>query len=256
MFPTSLSIHNHLRAPVSPHKTSPIFFLDYSLPLVSIYDGLVGGVLLSGGYFVTTPNANELPTPPFGGNCKVYLCSSFRYGDDDPTQWPQPLSEKYQYLAAVPIVSPASVDPPAIMARPPDRADFIEDRGAVISGIGRINDTDYADLDTPCRQIITRACSDGIKPLITQVAKHVAKYIDLLRRFLFRLKNLSTSLPDMQFCVRAPIVFFLMKCYHIEQLSLSGTRVKIQVTPSTKKKTKSEKQNNTAHERLVEQVLN
>lgn len=128
---------------------------------------------------------------------------NFRYGDDDPLQWPQPLPKRYQYLAAVPIVTSTSKDPPAIMAWNPDRHAFVADRGAMVSGIGRLNNDDYANLDTPCRRIISRAQRDAVKILLNEVAEDASEYTDLLHHLLFRLKNISTGLGSMRFCVRS-----------------------------------------------------
>ena len=64
-------------------------------------DGLVGAVILGGKYFITSANANYIPLPPFGDH-QVKLHADSRYGDDDPTQWPQPYNAYHTHMAGIP----------------------------------------------------------------------------------------------------------------------------------------------------------
>lgn len=51
-------------------------------------------------YFITT-NADYIPSLPIRENHSVYLREDYRYGDDDPTLWPQQYSVRFCHLGAI-----------------------------------------------------------------------------------------------------------------------------------------------------------
>ncbi|KAH6901087.1 hypothetical protein BKA70DRAFT_1436977 [Coprinopsis sp. MPI-PUGE-AT-0042] len=66
------------------------------------FDGRVGNILTNGRFFITSPNADYIPTPPLGETRHVFMRSDFRYADDDPIQWPQPYHPSTAHLGAIP----------------------------------------------------------------------------------------------------------------------------------------------------------
>ena len=51
-------------------------------------------------YVITSPNMEWVPEP-FVGLVQVHLRKDFRYGVEDPFQWPQVYSEGFEFLSAV-----------------------------------------------------------------------------------------------------------------------------------------------------------
>ncbi|KAJ7453636.1 hypothetical protein B0H11DRAFT_1741049 [Mycena galericulata] len=66
------------------------------------FDSKVSAVVEINGesYFVTT-NTDYIPALPIRTNHTIYLRDNFRYGDDDPTLWPQQYSDRFCHLAAI-----------------------------------------------------------------------------------------------------------------------------------------------------------
>ena len=51
-------------------------------------------------YYITSPNTDFIPEP-FVGRVVVAMRADYRYGPPDPIQWPQVLSENFEYLCAI-----------------------------------------------------------------------------------------------------------------------------------------------------------
>ena len=65
---------------------------------VQAFDGVLGAVILESQSYITT--ANYIPLPPFGNHVKLHADS--HYGDDDPTQWPQPYLSYHSHFVTMP----------------------------------------------------------------------------------------------------------------------------------------------------------
>ncbi|KAF9042390.1 hypothetical protein BJ165DRAFT_1406053 [Panaeolus papilionaceus] len=84
---------------------------DPSAPLTA-YDGRVGVVI--GEFIYTSPNESFIPCPILGFR-RVVVREDYRFGPDDHTLWPQPYSESFPHLAAIPQQPTDSTDPLHIM---------------------------------------------------------------------------------------------------------------------------------------------
>ena len=73
-------------------------------------------------YYITSPNCNYVPEP-IVGRVVVAMQADYRYGPPDPIQWPQVLSERFEYLCAVPRRVP-NTDPRTPIWADPQQADF------------------------------------------------------------------------------------------------------------------------------------
>ncbi|KAJ7026203.1 hypothetical protein C8F04DRAFT_966692 [Mycena alexandri] len=123
------------------------------------FDGKVGAVLQIAGesYFVTT-NTDYIPVPPIRKNAKIVLRSDMRYGEDDPTLWPQNYSRFYSHLGAI-RKKPAAGKKSAIgcMWWDPDAGDFIsrETGRTLTRGLGLLKSSKVAKLATVIGQLLT-----------------------------------------------------------------------------------------------------
>lgn len=75
--------------------------------------------------FVTSPNADVIFAPALGLNRQVRLRADWRYGDDDPMQWPQNYSQYHSHLSAIPALPTDSMSPLNIMWWTPSLRDMV-----------------------------------------------------------------------------------------------------------------------------------
>ncbi|THU90076.1 hypothetical protein K435DRAFT_864627 [Dendrothele bispora CBS 962.96] len=84
------------------------YFLLYSLIIISLpapltyADGAVGCLYPLTQEFVTSPTVTEIPTPPFSSTRDLYRGADGLYGEDDPTQHPQPYNSRFPYMPCIP----------------------------------------------------------------------------------------------------------------------------------------------------------
>ncbi|KAJ7741064.1 hypothetical protein B0H16DRAFT_1728704 [Mycena metata] len=113
-------------------------------------DGRVGAVLTIGGepYIITT-NTDYVPIPPIRKNPKIVLRADLRYGDDDPTLWPQKYSAFYAHLGAI-RRKPARGEHSSLacMWWDPEPADFVGPEGGrtLTRGLGLLRPSKLAAL--------------------------------------------------------------------------------------------------------------
>ncbi|KAJ7748166.1 hypothetical protein DFH07DRAFT_962238 [Mycena maculata] len=83
-------------------EQTPVFYGANENVALGPFDGKVGAVVrFSGeGYYITT-NASYIPAPPIRVHPKLHLREDMRYGEDDPTQWPQKYSSRFCHLGAI-----------------------------------------------------------------------------------------------------------------------------------------------------------
>ena len=86
-------------------------------------NGQVGAVVGDGEWFVTSPNMDFVPQPPLGGTHSMHICANYRYGEDNPLQWPQPYLASNCHLGAIPLC-PGPDDHMSIMWWIPEPEDF------------------------------------------------------------------------------------------------------------------------------------
>ncbi|KAK7437518.1 hypothetical protein VKT23_020792 [Stygiomarasmius scandens] len=70
---------------------------------ITFKDGLSAAIYQRTSEFITSPNRQSIPCPPFGSTRDLYRRSDSRYGEDDPLQWPQPYNKNNYYLTCIPL---------------------------------------------------------------------------------------------------------------------------------------------------------
>ena len=87
-------------------------------------------------YGISTPNMLYIPLP-YIGTVEVHLRADYRYGVNDPFQWPQNFTEQYDFLCAVPRPEAAPIDY-APLWWTPTQNDFKLIEGSVFTCIGSL----------------------------------------------------------------------------------------------------------------------
>ncbi|KAJ7463251.1 hypothetical protein FB451DRAFT_1403891 [Mycena latifolia] len=130
---------------------------DYAI--LGPFDSRVGAVLQSAAdhYFVTT-KTDYIPALPIRKTHTVFLREDMRYGDDDPTLWPQQYSMTYCHLAAIerkPLGQLGAKQEVAIMWWDATAEDFISDStaGRLTRGLGRLSRERLAQLAKPINRL-------------------------------------------------------------------------------------------------------
>lgn len=172
-------------------------FTSHCEPTVSAYDGKVGAVVDDGTFFVTSPNVSYILAPPFGGDRKFFLRSNFRYGDDDPTQWPQPFTRTKEYLPAMPFITLKSNPHLYVMTTSLSDENFIRDSECAISGFGKLNSSVITQLNNLITPLYERLDKLPI-PANHSHCHVIQSYLPLLKQYLFRLEHLSTTFTSTE----------------------------------------------------------
>ncbi|SJL14103.1 uncharacterized protein ARMOST_17558 [Armillaria ostoyae] len=173
------------------------------------FDGKCGLILDGIDSFIVTPNSNHIPKPPLGANREVYMQENFRYGHDDPLQWPQAYVEQYPHLACIRWVAPAD---PADIFHPLYRGltkwDFVEcDPDSLIEGVGLLRRSTFLKIQSACNVVIESMQSvDGSAAVSHSMCGHLS-VIELL---LSRLHALPTSF------LRVCLTFAETQCVALE----------------------------------------
>lgn len=167
------------------HKKAP------NLPLRA-FDGKVGHVLDGIDSFIITPNSSLIPKPPLGSNREVYMRENFRYGHDDPLQWPQAYVEQFPHLACIRWVAPA--DPKDIfhsLYRGLTKYDFVEcDPNSLVEGVGLLRRSSFLKLQAACNVVVESMKSvDGS----ASVSRSMRGHLSVIELLLGRLHALPTS---------------------------------------------------------------
>ncbi|TFK59435.1 hypothetical protein BDN72DRAFT_780752, partial [Pluteus cervinus] len=163
--------------------------------------GHVGAVIREGESFITSPNSSFIPQPPLGGDRSVFLREDFRYGDDDPLQWPQPFVRSLLFLSAIPLIS-GDNHPLAVMSDDLSWSDFAEDDNDLLSGIGKIKNTKCTELSVLSAHILGRAERFSQSKPATSVANLLGEYTHLLHLYLYRLQHVTTNFSNTRFTFR------------------------------------------------------
>ncbi|KAJ7164116.1 hypothetical protein C8R46DRAFT_1036056 [Mycena filopes] len=112
------------------------------------FDSKVGAVVRIAGesYFITT-NTNYIPALPIRESHTIFMRTDYRYGDDDPTRWPQQYSRRFCHLAAIPKQENENYRI-AIMWWTPLQEDLLcpESGRSIIRGLGHLRPRRITDL--------------------------------------------------------------------------------------------------------------
>lgn len=159
---------------------------------ISALDGIVGTFWRDRKYFITSPNVNYIPSPPFGSQRSFYLRSDARFGDDDYIQWPQVLHPFYVHFTVIPRTP--SAPNLNIMWWRPTRADFHSSQSGqmVVRGMGKLARKQASALGSCVSELLLRAekrpsSSTPLLPPLVKTLKHA----------FARLDTMVTSYSDM-----------------------------------------------------------
>ncbi|TFK59506.1 hypothetical protein BDN72DRAFT_865095, partial [Pluteus cervinus] len=191
----------NLPRPADLHRDPKLLLHTKPSGPLSIYHGRVGAVIREGESFITSPNSSFIPQPPLGGDRSVFLREDFRYGDDDPLQWPQPFIRSLLFLSAIPLISDHN-HPLAVMSDDLSWSDFTEDDNDLLSGIGKITNIKYTQLSVLSTHILDRAEKFSRSKPAASVANLLGEYTHLLRLYLHRLEHVTTNFSNTRFTFR------------------------------------------------------
>lgn len=163
----------------------------------SAVDGLVGTVLRDGRSFITSPNYSIIYEPPLGGDRNVYLRDNYRFGPDDPLQWPQPFIPSFSHIITIRLPVRKSTDPLCIMWWIPQYSDFVPDWSGLIVGLGRLDYVWLSHLKKPCVELLER------QKRFTTRTEFVPVLSALLETHLHRLEHLLTNFGTVLQLTRA-----------------------------------------------------
>jgi hypothetical protein len=107
-------------------------------------------------WFITSQNMDFVPQPPLVFTHNMRIRVDFKYGKDDPLQWPQPYLSSNCHLGAIPL-RPGPDDPMSIMWWHPEPDDFVPSTAATISGLGLIDNNHFAHLHNMVSWLCGRA---------------------------------------------------------------------------------------------------
>ncbi|KAK0437440.1 uncharacterized protein EV420DRAFT_1770014 [Desarmillaria tabescens] len=184
------------------HKANPTF------PL-GPFDGKNGIILDGSDSFIVTPNSYIICRPPLGVNREVYMRENFRYGQDDPLQWPQAYVEQFPHLACIRWIAPASPnDPFHPLYRGLTKYDFVEcDPDSLVEGVGHLRYSTFLKIQAACKVVIESMNSvDGSAP----VSRSMRGHLNVIELLLGRLHALPTSF------LRVCLTFAETQCVALE----------------------------------------
>ncbi|KAK0492035.1 hypothetical protein EDD18DRAFT_1109438 [Armillaria luteobubalina] len=176
----------------------------YSDPLLVIptalrpFDSLYGTILDDLDMFVVTPNANMvMPHPPLG-NREVYMCKNYRYGFDDPLQWPQAFVPDYPHYACLRWCTPEVNDPLRPLYLGVTEYDWQEiDDFAIVTSLGRMRWSTFRRLQAGCKAVIETVAGIECSAVVTA---NMRSHIIMLERLLAHLSDLLMSYQRMRLC--------------------------------------------------------
>lgn len=175
----------------------PTYFVTERSP----FDGQVGAVIENGEMFVVSPNMDIIYAPPLGKNRVMCMRDDFRFGDDDPWQWPQPYSISLCHFAAIPRRPLDERDPNSIMWWTPTRESFVAATTSLITGVGSLDQEHLNLFRKPIGDILERFEAykrDSLHPITNQRTIIIA---NSLRHAFSRLESLPTNRRSVFFGV-------------------------------------------------------
>ena len=155
---------------------------------------------LDGQSYITTANADYIPLPPFGER-QVNLRADSRYGDDDPTQWPQPYLAFHSHFAAIP--RPNTLSEHLIIWWTPHIGDYSISPGrGPVAGLGKLCQPRYNELRTSVMFLEGRATKyqQSISP--ERKSPSIQPALKWIQQVLAQLHSVQMSFRHIQFVVR------------------------------------------------------
>jgi hypothetical protein len=152
-------------------------------------------------YFVTT-NATYVPATPIRSDVAVYLRADMRYGEDDPTQWPQSYSALFCHLSAIrkkPVGNKREI---AIMWWDPVAEDLIcpETGLTVTRGLGRLQSSRLAQLVAPIDKFLEqyKLCNPAVQKILAPLVLQVCLGLDRLQTLPSTFIQMHTGITSLQ----------------------------------------------------------
>jgi hypothetical protein len=178
------------------------FYLDVQVSTggAQALDGLFGAVILDSKFFITTPNADYIPLPPFEDR-QVKLRADSRYGDDDPIQWAQPYIALHCHLAAIP--RPNTLRDHLIIWWTPTIGDFsFPPNSGPVSGLGKLCQPRVNELRTSFSFLRDRVkkYQQSIPP--ERNSLNIQPSVKWLEQVLDQLYSVQMSFRHIEFVVR------------------------------------------------------
>ncbi|KAK0471914.1 hypothetical protein IW261DRAFT_1571393 [Armillaria novae-zelandiae] len=174
--------------------------MHHAVPSLSLqpFDGLYGTILDDLDMFVITPNANMvMPRPPLG-NHKIYMCENYRYGFDDPLQWPQAFVPNYADYACLRWHTLEVKDPLRPLYLGVTEYDWQEiNNFAIVTSLGCMRWSTFQRLQAACKAVIETIA--GVE-CSTVIAANMHSHIIMLECLLGCLSDLPMSYQRMRLC--------------------------------------------------------
>ena len=169
---------------------------------ITATDGKVGALVLDGTHFITSPNQNHVPKPPFGRNRKVFLRENSLYGDDDPMLWPQPYNSFYCHHAAIP--RPCSLSNHQIIWWKPTEDCFDTYTHSMVSipGLGKLSKKQQQKLQSTVSFLISHVIEYTSSVIEAQVPSTLGPLVKMVEHGMARLQTVWMNFRQVSFSVR------------------------------------------------------
>ena len=156
---------------------------------------MVGAVCCGGTLLVTTPNVTYVPDI-VQGIVTVRLRQNFRYGITDPLQWPQVYTQRFRYMAAVPLPIPPP-HPHAFMWAHPLPSNFMPLTGTSVSDLGFLDKKFVDVLADLAGQLSERVRAHQVANPADQCEELLWHEL-AMRQALDRLRNMASTFLDQR----------------------------------------------------------
>ena len=133
------------------------------------------------------------------GRREVRIRANFRYGDDDPTQWPQPYLADHPHLGAIPRKPDSPDDTLSLMWWEPSSSDFVLCRNSLVTGLGKLQNTRIRALEKMSQELRKRVAE---YKATSKKPHHAVLALDkAMHHACIRLDVLPSSEMEMRFGV-------------------------------------------------------
>ncbi|KAK6992754.1 hypothetical protein R3P38DRAFT_3081738 [Favolaschia claudopus] len=178
--------------------------------VLGAFDSQVAAILHFNGqpYFITT-NTDYIPRLPIRKNHSISLRQDLRYGDDDPTQWPQQYSARYCHLGAI----PTTIDhrlPLSALFWSPCKRDFVEHTAAV-RGLGTLAPFPWTKLERAVKSLLEEY-EEYVKQLESNSLQPLALFPSLAQQISLTLERLQ--------CLPSPYTKMVLTIRELQRFSL------------------------------------
>ena len=153
---------------------------------------------MDGQSYITTANANYIPLPPFGDH-HIKLCADSCYGDDDPTQWPQPYLFYHSHFAAMP--HPNNLDGHDIIWWAPTPGHFESPTSSPVSGLGKLSCLKYNKFRTSVSLICDHVTQYKASTPTKQNLPNLQPSVKWLQQVLDQLLSVQMLFCHMEFII-------------------------------------------------------